>query len=112
MESTYTQDELRNFFEWQLEQTNPMFGKKNKDLWKGATVDTLMSNEVSVRGAIATMERAERRLALRRANGMSTDNVAPWEDPMWREKQAASEKAEENRKAALVNTQSSFVIGG
>lgn len=112
MESTYTTEELRNFFEWQLEQYNPMFGKKNKDCWPNATVDSLMSSPVAVRGAVATMDRAERRLKLRRDAGLSTDTVAPWEDPLWREKQAASEKAEEDRKAALVNTQSSFVIGG
>ena len=48
MEATYTADELRNFFAWQLEQYNPMFGKKNKDCWNGATVDSLMASPVAV----------------------------------------------------------------
>ena len=112
MEPTYTTDELRNFFAWQLEQYNPMFGKKNKDAWKNTTVDSLMASEVAVRGAIATMERAERRLALRRAYGLNTDTVAPWEDPMWREKQVAAEKAEADRQAALGTTSSPFITGG
>ena len=111
MESTYTQDELRNFFAWQLEQMNPMLGKKNKDCWNGATVDSLMTSEIAVRGAIETMNRAERRLKLRRDAGLSTDTVAPWEDPNWREKQAAAEKAEADRKAAIAD-QGPFVTGG
>ena len=112
MEPTYTAAELRNFFAWQLEQYNPMLGRKNKDAWKGATVDSLMSSDIAVRGAVQTMERAERRLALRRANGLTTDTVAPWEDPLWREKQEAAEKAEAERQAAQAATPSAFVTGG
>ena len=112
MEPTYTTEELRNFFAWQLEQYNPMFGKKNKDCWNGATVDSLMASPVAVRGAVETMDRAERRLKLRRDAGLSTDTVAPWEDPLWREKQAAAEKAEAERQAAIAAQQSPFVTGG
>lgn len=111
MEATYTVDELRNFFAWQLEQMNPMFGRKNKDVWAGQTVDTLMASPVAVRGAVETMDRAERRLKLRREAGLSTDTVAPWEDPHWREKQVAAEKAEADRKAAIAD-QGPFVTGG
>ena len=112
MDATYTTDELRNFFAWQLEQMNPMLGKKNKDCWNGATVDSLMTSEIAVRGAIETMNRAERRLKLRRDAGLSTDTVAPWEDPLWREKQAAAEKAEADRQAAIAAQTSPFVTGG
>lgn len=112
MESTYTEAELHNFFEWQLEQMNPMLHKKNKDCWQVNTVDGLMASPVAVRGAIETMDRAERRLKLRRDAGLTTDTVAPWEDPMWREKQAAAEKAEAERKAQQGKDPSPFVIGG
>ena len=112
MEATYTVDELRNFFEWQLEQVNPMLHRKNKDCWNGATVDSLMASPMAVRGAVETMDRAERRLKLRRDAGLSTDTVAPWEDPLWREKQAAAEKAEAERQAAIAAQQSPFVTGG
>ena len=112
MESTYTTEELRNFFAWQLEQVNPMFGLKNKDVWKGSTVDSLMTSEIAVRGAIETMNRAERRLKLRREAGLTTDTVAPWEDPLWREKQQAAEKAEAERQAQIAKEQSPFVTGG
>lgn len=112
MEPTYTADELRNFFAWQLEQMNPMLHRKNKDCWNGATVDSLMASPVAVRGAVETMNRAERRLALRRANGLSTDTVAPWEDPLWCEKQEAAEKAEADRQAQIAKEQSPFVTGG
>ena len=112
METTYTTEELRNFFEWQLEQVNPMLHRKNKDCWKGATVDSLMASPVAVRGAVETMDRAERRLKLRRDAGLSTDTVAPWEDPHWREKQAAAEKAEAERQAEMAAQQSPFVTGG
>lgn len=112
MDATYTADELRNFFAWQLEQMNPMLHRKNKDCWNGATVDSLMTSEIAVRGAIETMNRAERRLMLRRDAGLSTDTVAPWEDPLWREKQAAAEKAEADRQAAIAAQPSPFVTGG
>ena len=112
MDATYTTDELRNFFAWQLEQMNPMLHRKNKDCWNGATVDSLMTSEIAVRGAIETMNRAERRLKLRRDAGLSTDTVAPWEDPLWREKQAAAEKAEADRQAAIAAQPSPFVTGG
>ena len=69
MEATYTTEELRNFFEWQLEQVNPMLHRKNKDCWNGATVDSLVASPVAVRGAVETMDRAERRLKLRRDAG-------------------------------------------
>ena len=111
METTYTQDELRNFFAWQLEQMNPMLGKKNKDCWNGATVDTLMASPVAVRGAIATIERTERRIQAAKEAGYPVDQMAPWEDPDWREKQAAAEKAEADRKAAIAD-QGPFVTGG
>ena len=112
MEPTYTTEELRNFFAWQLEQVNPMLHRKNKDCWPNATVDSLMSSPVAVRGAVETMDRAERRLKLRREAGLSTDTVAPWEDPRWREKQVAAEKAEAERQAAQAATPSPFVTGG
>lgn len=112
MDTTYTQDELRNFFAWQLEQMNPMLHRKNKECWNGATVDSLMTSEIAVRGAIETMNRAERRLKLRRDAGLSTDTVAPWEDPLWREKQAAAEKAEADRLAEQSKQPSPFVTGG
>ena len=112
METTYTTEELRNFFAWQLEQYNPMFGKKNKDCWNGATVDSLMASPVAVRGAVETMDRAERRLKLRRDAGLSADTVAPWEDPHWREKQEAAEKAEADRIAEQAKNPSPFVTGG
>ena len=111
METTYTQDELRNFFEWQLEQINPMFGRKNKDVWAGQTVDTLMASPVAVRGAIATIERTDRRIRQAKEAGYPIDQMAPWEDPNWREKQAAAEKAETDRKAAIAD-QGPFVTGG
>ena len=111
METTYTQDELRNFFAWQLEQMNPMLGKKNKDCWNGATVDTLMASPVAVRGAIATIERTDRRIRQAKEAGYPVDQMAPWEDPNWREKQAAAEKAEADRKAAIAD-QGPFVTGG
>ena len=111
METTYTQDELRNFFAWQLEQMNPMLGKKNKDCWNGATVDTLMASPVAVRGAIATIERTERRIQAAKEAGYPIDQMAPWEDPNWREKQAAAEKAEADRKAVIAD-QGPFVTGG
>lgn len=112
MEPIYTQDELRNFFAWQLEQVNPMLHRKNKDCWPNATVDTLIANPLSVRNAIQTMERTERRIQAAKAVGVSTDQMAPWEDPLWREKQAAAEKAEAERQAAQAGQPSSFVIGG
>ena len=111
MDTTYTQDELRNFFAWQLEQMNPMLHRKNKDCWPNATVDSLMASPVAVRGAIATIERTERRIQAAKAAGVQTDQMAPWEDPNWREKQAAAEKAEADRKAAIAD-QGPFVIGG
>ncbi len=111
METTYTQEELRNFFTWQLEQMNPMLGKKNKDCWNGATVDSLMASPVAVRGAIATIERTDRRIRQAKEAGYPIDQMAPWEDPNWREKQAAAEKAEADRKAAIAD-QGPFVTGG
>ena len=112
MEPTYTTEELRNFFSWQLEQMNPMLHRKNKDCWSGATVDSLMASPVAVRGAVETMDRAERRLKLRRDAGLSTDTVAPWEDPLWREKQEAAEKAEADRIAEQSKNPSPFIVGG
>ena len=112
METTYTVDELRNFFAWQLEQYNPMFGKKNKDCWNGATVDSLMASPVAVRGAISTIERTERRIQAAKEAGYPIDQMAPWEDPNWREKQAAAEKAEADRQAAIAAQPSPFVTGG
>ena len=111
MDTTYTQDELRAYFEWQLEQINPMFGRKNKDVWAGQTVDTLMASPVAVRGAIATIERTDRRIRQAKEAGYPIDQMAPWEDPNWREKQAAAEKAEADRKAAIAD-QGPFVTGG
>lgn len=112
MESTYTQDELRAYFEWQLEQVNPMLHRKNKDCWPNATVDSLMSSPVAVRNAIQTMERADRRIQQAKDAGRPTDGMAPWEDPLWREKQAAAEKAEAERIAEQNKQPSPFVIGG
>ena len=112
MDTTYTQDELRNFFAWQLEQMNPMLHRKNKECWPNATVDTLMANPISVRNAIQTMDRAERRIQAAKAAGVLTEQVAPWEDPLWREKQAAAEKAEADRLAEQSKQPSPFVIGG
>lgn len=110
---THTQEqELRQYFEWQLEQINPMQGRKNKDCWPGTTVETLLASPVAVRSAQQLFERTERRLQLRRDAGLTTDNVAPWQDPHWRAKQQAAEKAEADRQAQLVAAPSLFVKGG
>lgn len=112
MESTYTTDELRNFFAWQLEQMNPMLHQKNKDCWPGQTVDTRMANPVAVRGAIETMDRAERIRKMRLEAGMDVGPLAPWEDPLWREKQEAAEKAAAERLEEQRKQPSPFVTGG
>lgn len=111
MDTTYTQDELRAYFEWQLEQVNPMLHRKNKDCWPNATVESLMGNPTAVRNAIQTIERTDRRIRQAKEAGYPIDQMAPWEDPNWREKQAAAEKAEADRKAAIAD-QGPFVTGG
>lgn len=108
----YTDAEIRNFFAWQLEQYNPMFGVKNKDAWNGATVDSLMNSDVAVRGAIEAMDRADRRIALREASGLPSNTVAPWDNPNWQADQAAAEKAEAQRQAAIAAQQSANVTVG
>lgn len=111
--STYTDAEIRNFFEWQREQYNPIYGKKTKDAFPDQTVDDLMADPVAVQGAIETMTKADQRIELRKANGLSYDTIAPWEDPNWREKQEAAEKAEAERQAEIAAQQSpNVVIGG
>ena len=112
MEPTYTQDELRNFFAWQLEQMNPMLFRKNKDCWKGVTIDTLMASPISMRLAVETLDRAERRIKAAKDAGLPTDGIAPWEDPLWREKQEAAEKAEADRIAEQAKNPSPFIVGG
>lgn len=112
METTYTQEELRAYFEWQLEQINPMFGRKNKDVWAGQTVDTLMASPISMRLAVETLDRAERRIKAAKDAGLPTDGIAPWEDPLWREKQEAAEKAEADRIAEQAKNHSPFIVGG
>lgn len=112
MESTYTTDELRNYFAWQLEQINPMLHRKNKDCWKGATVDTLMISPNALRTAIQTLDRAERRMQQAKDAGRSTDGIALWEDPLWREKMEAAEKAEQERQDQIAKEDSPFIVGG
>ena len=107
----YTNDEIRNFFAWQLQQTNPMTQVKNKDCWPVNTVDGLMASPTAVQTATDAMDRAERRIKLCKENGLPTDNIAPWEDPTWPEKQAAADAAETARKAEQAAQQSPFVTG-
>lgn len=104
--------ELRQYFEWQLEQMNPMQGRKNRDCWPGTTVDTLMDSPVAVRSALQLFERVARRIQLRRDAGLSTDMVAPWQAPEWRAKQQAAEQADAKRQADLAAQPSPFVTGG